>query len=309
MPVPTSTPLIIVAALNIFLAPIATISNVLVFAAVRRSHSLRLPSKLLLLSLILTDLGTGVLTQPQFAALALAKATNSPNVTCVLLKSTCFAFAVLSSVCLTTMTAISVDRYIAFYFHFKHQDIVTVNRVGVYLALFWLLSIPYAWSLHLNPAAYYFTVLSALVVCLSIITVAYIRIYRGLRHHHGVKVHVQRSGQNEAGRTSLNIAKYRRSASSMMWVYGLSLVCYMPYFCLLAVTIFHYDFLLMCLHDFAVTLVFVGSSSNPFVYCYRLPEIRAEVIRTARKLLRLSHWKLCKRQLFIISFIQITCIW
>ena len=37
--------------------------------------------------------------------------------------------------------------------------------------------------------------------------------------------------------------------------------------------------------SFATTLVFSNSSINPFLYCWRLRELRAAVVKTARQML------------------------
>ena len=37
--------------------------------------------------------------------------------------------------------------------------------------------------------------------------------------------------------------------------------------------------------DFAITLVFSNSSINPFLYCWRLRELRAAVVKTAKQML------------------------
>ena len=62
------------AALNVPLAIATTVANLVVLLAMRRVTSIRLPSKLLLCSLVLTDLGAGSVAQPQFAAILLLRA-------------------------------------------------------------------------------------------------------------------------------------------------------------------------------------------------------------------------------------------
>ena len=56
------------AALNVPMFLAATVANLVVLLAMRHVTSIRLPSKLLLCSLVLTDLGAGSVVAPQFVA-------------------------------------------------------------------------------------------------------------------------------------------------------------------------------------------------------------------------------------------------
>ena len=82
------------AALNVFLAIVATFANVLVFGAVRHNTSLHLPSKLLLCSLILTDLGVALVVQPQFVTFLITKVKDLSAISCSCINSLLMCFAV-----------------------------------------------------------------------------------------------------------------------------------------------------------------------------------------------------------------------
>ena len=115
---------------------------------------------------------------------------------------------------------------------------------------------------------------------------AYIKIYRGLRHPHGHRVQdqAQVQAQQQAGNT-LDLAKYRRSTSSMLCIYGLFILCYLPYFCVSIIkAFFQLNAFIQCIYEFSSTVVYLNSCLNPMVYCFCLPEIRAEVRKTLRKL-------------------------
>ena len=131
----------------------------MVFIAVRRSCALHWPSKLLLLSLIVTDVGTGAITQPVFTALLLAKASNMPHRTCVLLRMCYYVFSLFSSASLIMMAAISFDRYAALFHHLKYREIVTAKTVGVFLAASWATSAFYASALGWNKTLHVYVTL------------------------------------------------------------------------------------------------------------------------------------------------------
>ena len=275
------------AALNVVLAIVTTFANILVFAAVQRSTSIRLPSKLLLCSMVLTDLGVGLVVQPLFVTFIIARATDS-SANCFIRTLCVFAGVVLTCVSLLTMTAISLDRYIAFFFHLKYREIVTARRVCMVLVIIWSNAVILAWMWIHNGRLSGFFFISGFVVCFLVISLSYIKIFRGLRHrHHGRRVQDQApetQAQQRAGNT-LDIAKYRRSASSMLWIYGLFILCYLPSFCVGVVIIStpHTDFI-ACMIEFASTLVMLNSCLNPFVYCFRLPEIRVGVLQIIQKI-------------------------
>ena len=278
---------IFMAVWNIALAISTMVLNVLVFVAVRRNNSLRFPSKLLLLNLISTDLGSGAVSQPLFAALLFAVNASSPynNTTCFLLTSFSCAASLFCSAAVATMAAISLDRYAAFFFHLRYKEIVTTKRVSLFLVVSWSLSFAFASTFWFHFYLHrYLLISSQLLLCTTIIA-TYARIYRGLRRYHGPRV--QDEAQATAAGSALDVAKYRRTAYSMAWVCGLFLVCYVPQLCvyLLRTYVFAESAFMAVLHNLTLTLALANACFNPLVYCFRLPEIRAEVIRSICKIL------------------------
>ena len=284
--VSSTVPYAVNAALNVLLAIVAILANIMVFNAIRHITSIRFPSKLLLCSLILTDLGVALVVQPQFATFLITKIKESLDISCFFLKSIAVTGHTLACASLLTMTAISLDRYIALFFHLKYHEIVTTRRVCVVLSIIWSCSGFFASTLLWNKILLASIAIPGIIVCFLVMSVAYIKIYRGLRHQHGHQVQdqAQVQAQQQTGNT-LDLAKYRRSASSMLWIYGLFILCYLPFFCVHFLTSFsQHNVLFDCILEFSETCVHLNSCLNPFVYCFRLPEIRAEVRQTIRKM-------------------------
>ena len=281
----SSAPYVVNAALNVPVAIVTTFANSLVFSAVRHSASIRLPSKLLLCSLVLTDLGVGLVAQPQLVMFLITKVKGSSGIGCVSLKLYTFASSVLTSA--SVLTVISLDRYIALFFHLKYHEIATTRRVCVVIPIIWSFGLFFSSTLHWNGILLYSAfVLFGPTACFLVIPVAYIKIYRGLRHPHGHQVQdqAQVQAQQQAGNT-LDLAKYRRSTSSMLCIYGLFILCYLPYFCVSIIkAFFQLNAFIQCIYEFSSTVVYLNSCLNPMVYCFCLPEIRAEVRKTLRKL-------------------------
>ena len=279
----SSLPYYFNAALNVPLAIATTFANLVVLLAMRRVTSIRLPSKLLLCSLVLTDLGAGSFAQPQFAAFLFLRAIYPEHVACSLLRSYAVTGSIFLSASLLTLAAISLDRYAALFFHLKYQQIVTTRRVCAVLAVIWTFAILSALTFLPWPDLWGGAASIVVAVALLVIFAACIKIYRRLQAQQ-IQPQAPDQAQQQAGNT-LNMARYRKTASAMMWICVLLLICYLPFLCMVAFTVaFQRTALNYCLHDFSATLVLLNSFLNPFVYCFRLPEIRTEVVNQLHKL-------------------------
>ena len=63
-------------------------------------------------------------------------------------------------------------------------------------------------------------------------------------------------------------------------------ICYMPLYILLTLHATHQSYKLWKNEwNFATTLVLMNSSINPFLYCWRIGELRRAVVRTAKEML------------------------
>ena len=277
-----TVPYIVNASLNVLLALVTSVANTLVLWALRKNTSLHFPSKLLLGNLVLTDLGVGIAVQPMFVAFLGAKVKGFSD-TCFICASFGITASILACVSLLTMAAISLGRYIALYFHLKYRDIVTTKRVFSVLVVIWFFSGFYAFIWLWKSMVQSFVVFIVNGIFFIVITLSYIMIYRGL-HRLLNQVTDEPQAQQQAA-NPLNVARYRKSASSMLWIYGLFVLCYLPYILARGVSqLVGHNALIQCIAEFATTVVCFNSCLNPFVYCYRLSEIRASVLETLHKI-------------------------
>ena len=277
-----SLPYFVNAALNVPLAVGTTVANLLVLLAMRHVTSIRLPSKLLLCSLVVTDLGAGSVVQPQFAAFLFLRAINPDLVPCALYISYSYTGSTFSAASLWTLAAISLDRYAALFFHLKYQQIMTTRRVCAVLAFIWVNSLIWP-PLLLLEGKIFIVVVTCPLVALLVISVACIKILRRLRAPH-IQPQAPDQEQQQAGNT-LNMERYRRIASAQMVVHMLVMICYLPLSCMAALrSMAKTTALTLCLYEYSYSFVLLNSFLNPFVYCLRLPEIRTEVVKQLRKL-------------------------
>ena len=176
------TSIIINNVLNALLIPICIAGNVLVLAAVWRNPSLRTPSIILLCSLAVSDLFVGFLALPLDIAVALTGLSQVSSDSRLSQASLALTIQ-LCCVSLETMTAISVDRYLALHYHMRYPNMMTSRRATCVAATFWcknfILSLLSIWKTNaILLAAVVFAAL-----CFFISSITYNAIYRIVRHH------------------------------------------------------------------------------------------------------------------------------
>ena len=279
----SSLPSVVNASLNVPLAVATTFTNLVVLLAMRRVTSIRLPSKLLLCSLVLTDLGAGAVVAPQHAAWLFHQAINPDIILCSLLKAFVITSSLFGWASLWTLAAMSLDRYAALFFYLKYQQIVTTRRVCAVLAFIWALAILFALTSVTSSELWYVAIVPGIVIPLLVISVACIKISRRLLAGQ-IQPQASNETQQQAGNT-LNRARYRRTASAMIIAFVLLLICYLPFlFRAILTRAIERNTRMTCLIDYSNSIILLNSLLNPFVYCLRLPEIRTEVVKQLRKL-------------------------
>ena len=115
----------------------ASLANLLVVISIWRTPSLHTPSNVLLVSLSLSDLGVGLVSQPIFLAFSIVKIKGLADMFCSSTHALSVSGFCLSGASLLTLTAISLDRFIAIHLHLRYSEIVTVKRVTVIVIVAW----------------------------------------------------------------------------------------------------------------------------------------------------------------------------
>ena len=276
-------PLILFLVLNIFLSMTAFLGNTLILKALRKETSLHPPSKLLLCCLATTDLCVGLISQPLVVATWMSIRYENWNL-CRYTYTSCFiASHTLSSVSLMTMTSISVDRLLALLLGLRYRQIVTLKRTLAILAVFWVISTVAATSYLVNHLITFWHGYIGIPLCLVTSIAAYIKIFLKLRHH---QTQVQdRVQQEQPSQTvPLNIARYRKAVASALWVQLALVACYLPYNIVGAlIGDNNLSSSLYLAWLFTITLLYLNSTLTPFLYCWRIREVKQAVKETIRE--------------------------
>ena len=271
------TVVIINCVLNAPLMFISIIGNTLVLAAILRTPSLRSPSILLLCSLAVSDLIVGFFVQPLYIT---SKVTKNP----VVYQALSIMAASGTGVSLLIMTAISVDRFLALHYHMRYPNLMTTHRAvytsaGLWFFIF-LLSLFTFWNMNV----YYVAAAVSIVICLIISTFCYIRIYRIVLHDQ-LQIHVQQQAvQTLNAENTQNMLRSTKSAKNTFIYYVVMILCYTPLFINMLILYFS-PYQWTNAWTLADTVAFMNSSINPFLYCWRLRELRAAVSKTVKQML------------------------
>ena len=269
---------------NIILSITAFIGNALILVALHKESSIHPPSKLLLRCLALTDLGVGLISGPLYATYFMSVLNERWNICRFAFASGNVAGHLFSSVSLMTMTAISVERLLALQLGMGYRRVVTLKRAYVAVVVFWVVSIIAAtlslWK-KLITLRYGYTVI---YLCLVISTCCYTKIFLALRKHQ-LQVHCILALQQSQA-ILLTIARYRRALSSALCLQLALAVCYLPYtISAVLVPSSGYFSTIILVKMFAITILYLNSSLNPILYCWKIREVRQAVKDTIRQAL------------------------
>ena len=272
------------ASLNTFLSITATLGNVLILIALNKVTSICPPTKLLFRCLAVTDLCVGLVTQPLFTVLLLAS-LNDNEYSYVDLTEV-ISSQVLCGVSLLTSTAISVDRLLALSLGLRYRYVVTLRRVRALIISFWFLIGASVGCLFILEI-YFFVYAVVMLISLLISAISYAKIYFRLRHQLlRVQGHVHQRQQlppNGVVPTALNVARYKKTVSAITWVQLGLFACYSP-FCATLVLPHLFEVLDANVSYFFVCLLFLNSSLNPILYCWKIREVKQAVKDTIRQL-------------------------
>ena len=269
-------------AVNIFLSITAFLGNFLILAALNKESSLHPPSKLLYRCLATTDLLVGLFTQPLAATYWMSVVHKHWSLCRHARDAAYLSSYALCGVSLFTLTAISVDRLLALLLGIRYRQIVTLKRTCIITATFWILSVA-AGSFYIshNRIVIWYTII--FIPSCSVISIAsYTKIFRTLRHHQAqVQDHVQKQPSQP---NALNMAKYRKAVSSALWVQLALVVCYVPKFTMLVVITNRktYSSHIVFIDGISSILTYFNSTLNPFLYCWKVREVRQAVKQTIR---------------------------
>ena len=263
---------------NAFLCYTAIMLNGITIHAVRKTSSLPKPLKTLLLSLAVSDLGVGLLVHPLYITiLAMWLEQNDEINTAVAFK---IFMTFLSYASCFGMLALAVDRFLAIHLHLRYQEFVTHKRVVAVVISIMAFSLFLSSVLWWIPQDKHIIYSSVEIICYVILAILYCKIYSTVRRHRNQiqSLQVQQDeGQNHE--MMANFARLVKLALGTFYVYLVFLLCYLPLTCVKIVMIISgFNTTTWHIFHYSWTMVFLNSSLNPLIYCWRMRHIRHAVI-------------------------------
>ena len=271
---------------NSFLSYTTIILNILTIHAIRKTALLPKPLRTLLLSLIASDVGVGLLAQPLFISILVSWLKRS-RIDPISFKGLMAVMTFFCASSLFSVVTISVDRFLAVHLHLRYQELVTHKRVIAAVISIWLLSAIISssvfWDTYIISRVIWLVIMT---FCLIVVVTVYWRIYIVLKRHKNQiqSFQIQEVGQGVQNGDLPSFLKVRKSAHGTFYVCIVFLICFLPSYIL--------SFLILCrplniislykARLYTTTLFFLNSSFNPVMYCWKMGSIRRTLMHTMR---------------------------
>lgn len=282
------TSMLVLSVLNLTFSIVATLGNLLVILALRKTSSISTTLKIFFLGLAVSDLAVALVPQlmlgVNLAVMLHMEASEKHNIDAFcpeILIIYRFFVLFLASVSFLTMTAIAIDRFLAISLHLRYRQVVTSNRVITALVFLWLISASAA-SVYISIPENNLMVVAVIEFCgLFVTTVVYVHIYRVVKYHQN-QILAQLQLYNDQ---AVVVLREKKSAVNTMFVYIVFIACYVPNSCTIVLLLTDASRLSFKLaNQVSVFLILLNSSLNPLIYCWRYRELRQNVKNTVKKL-------------------------
>ena len=247
--------------------------------------------KKLFLSMAFSDLAVGLCSQLMTAiisAVTLKMASSGDDLAffcpTVLILLLYFQY-LLAIASFLNVIVIAFDRLLAVSLHLRYQELITPKRVNIALVSLWLISCITAFIFVFLPTSNEIVAAVILMIGYVLTTVAYVRIYKVVKYHQN-QIYSQNQLQNAQTREA---HRQRKSAYNSLFVSVVFLACYFPFMPCKILYMTNTSEISFLIALFAsIFLIYLNSSLNPIVYCWRYREIRQIVKKTVKKIIRMN---------------------
>ena len=271
-------------AFNIFLSYTAFMLNIVTIYAIYKTSTMPKTLKTLLLSLACSDVAVGLFSQPLYTFF-LINWLRLHNPGCNTKQMRTISITLFSGASFLGVVAVSVDRFLAVYFHLRYQEVVTHRRVVIVVIGIWVkstfVSLIILWGL-LSTRDLINTIIEAFSLIITF--VVYIRIYITVRRHknHIHSMQIRDEAQSEELKNLIVLIK---STVGIFYVYLVFLICYLPHLiCMAVIRTYGSSIVLKKLLLYSLTLMYLNSSLNPIIYCWKMRHIRHAIMDILRKM-------------------------
>ena len=252
----------------------AVLGNGIVMLVIWKTRELHSPSFALLFFLATSDFFVGLVGQPFFVAYKIAELLEYFNAYCNLRMIQFFCGWITSEASFITLSAISIDRLLALTLHLRYKNTITVRRVVMAMITVWLL---FSTGTILKFWVHNWITGAVTIAFVAILTTAFctLKIFRIARKHER-QIKEQNQAMTQFQRTNVEtVRSCKTSAMTVLYVYVLMLTFYLPFLVVMALEMIHGNtWSVKLAYEYATTIVFINSSVNPVIYCWRIEQIK-----------------------------------
>lgn len=274
---------LLTAVMNLICAVVATSGNAIIIVTIWVTPYLHEPPHILLCCLAVADFTTGFIVQPTYCIHKFANILGNDKLDClskVIMESVAWVSAAVSC---ASYASISGERYLALHFHMRYIQIVTARRTLYYTGSCWVSMTLLSLSRFALGNAQPFIVANIVGITGSTITVllAYWKIFGLVRYHHQ-KIRDQAEATQSG---DFDIKKFRKSVNNIAYIVGVFILLYVPFTCVLIAQLqVGFTREIEAAYDCTRTMAFMASAINPFLYCWKMRDLREAVLTVVKKL-------------------------
>ena len=278
---------VVACVLNAFLSYTAIMLNIITIHAIRKTLSLSKPLKTLLLSLAVTDLGVGLTAQPLSVAVRIME-LKQIDIYSRTYYATSIAFLVSASLfslaSLFLVVVLITDRFLAIRLYLGYKELVTHKLVVAVVISIWVFSAIISIIRLWIPRNIIYIVFGILTFIFALtVTILSFKTYSTARGQinqiQEMELAVQQVTQNGE---MANVERLRKFAMAAIYVCLVFMVCYLPNMCILWTIAFTSEPVTSVIEAYTWTLVFLNSSLNPLIFCWKMRHIRHTVMNILR---------------------------
>ena len=271
---------------NSFLTYTAVMLNIMTIYALHKASTIAKPLKTLLLHLAFSDVAVGLFGQPIYISL-LIKWLRMENPNCNAYRILSISGALFSLASCVGILVVSMERFLAVHLHLRYQELVTHKRVVTVVISIWVFSVLLSSITLWGPRSTRDAVSLVIAAVGLILTfVSYIRIYLTVRRHKNQIQSIQIRGEAQSDAMK-NFAARIKSTVGIFYVYFLFMICFLPsLISSAAIRIFGSSIVLKRFHLLSVTLIYLNSSLNPVIYCWKIRHVRHAILNILQNMFR-----------------------
>ena len=268
----TNSILVVSHVIIVLFSPMAVVGNAVVLMAIWKNSFLRTSFHILLSVLAFTDLCTGMATlllSIPYLPLHTFETVSQIGI-CI--------EAYLVSLMILVITLMSIERWL----HMTHRSLLTSSRGYLTAVISLLVPIPLV-TLQVFNFIEERLILEAnaisgvyMLSCYLATSVAYFKVFRIIRQHQQ-QIHGNQSRQN-FGRPAIDLAKYKKSIFSILYILALFSLCILPFIVsLFLLVLLGEEIGMWAPYHVSLVLLFSASCLNPGLYIWRMKDVRDEV--------------------------------